>query len=309
MPFGLIREGGGNPPRLRHCKRGACRHNATVPTSRNGKAPAGGDPQVRRPAQEEQRYSAHTEEVYDGYPIKRYVIALSLHPYRAGIFCFIAYRQENNMTLKHDALLNQSVPLAGTAKQRIASLPKWLTQGAAMAGFLAAILVSNYALQGFPNVKLFDLLVFLAGYSLGFRKGAIVAAAAWLVYGTFNPFGPSGPMLLGVEMASEMAYALAGALARRLVEPGKVRLLPSKASVFFAVTAVASTLAYDVGTNLYTGYSWATLTGSTEYGRWIWVSLTNPGALYFMAAHLSSNVVFFAAAAPLGIVAARRLGR
>ena len=211
------------------------------------------------------------------------------------------------MATEKQQVLAQAIPQS--LGERLGSLPRWLTQGTAMAGFLTAILASNYALQSFLNVKLFDLLVFLAGYSLGFRKGAVVAAAAWLVYGTFNPFGPSGPLLLGVEMASEAGYALAGALAQRLVKPGNVRLLPSKAGVIFAIAAVASTLAYDVATNLYTGLNWAHLAGSTEYGRWVWVSLTNPGALYFMAAHLSSNVVFFAAAAPLGIVAARRLSK
>ncbi len=208
-------------------------------------------------------------------------------------------------TEKTDALL----PAASEMGKRLDSMPRWLTQGVAMAGFVAAILVSNYALQDFLNVKLFDLLVFLAGYSLGFRRGALVGAAAWMVYGTFNPFGPSGAVLLGVEMASEVGYALAGALVRRLAQPGQVRLLPSRASLLFALAAVISTLAYDVATNIYTGLNWAWLAGSTEYGRWIWVSLTNPGALYFMAAHLSSNVVFFAALAPVGIVAVRRLGR
>jgi len=53
------------PPRLRHCMRGVCRHHATVHS--DGKAPAGDDPQVRRPAWESQAlYSAHTEEVHDG---------------------------------------------------------------------------------------------------------------------------------------------------------------------------------------------------------------------------------------------------
>ncbi|MBI4311579.1 MAG: hypothetical protein HY681_07330 [Chloroflexi bacterium] len=197
--------------------------------------------------------------------------------------------------------------LSSQATGRRIVLPRWLAQAAAMAGFLAAILASNYALQGFLNVKLFDMLVFLAGYTLGFRRGAIVAAAAWVVYGTFNPFGPSGMPLLAIEMASEGAYALAGALARRLVQSDRVRLLPSRAGLVFAAAAVVSTLAYDAATNIYTGVAWAALAGSADYSRWIGVALFNPGALWFAAAHLSSNVVFFAALAPIGVVAARRL--
>ncbi|MBI4338896.1 MAG: hypothetical protein HY680_02985 [Chloroflexi bacterium] len=188
-------------------------------------------------------------------------------------------------------------------------LPRWLVQAGVMAAIVAAILGSNYLLRGFPNVKLFDTLVFLAGYSLGFRRGALVAATAWLAYGTFNPYGPSGMPLLVVEMASETAYALAGASARRLAQPGSVRLLPSRASLLFGLLAVASTLAYDLATNLYTGFAWAALAGSQEYLRWVTVSLFNPGALFFMAAHLSSNLLFFVALAPAAIVAARKANR
>ena len=47
------------------------------------------------------------------------------------------------------------------------------------AAFILAILASNYALASQPNVKLFDLLVFTAGFTLGFRRGALVAAGAW----------------------------------------------------------------------------------------------------------------------------------
>ena len=50
--------------------------------------------------------------------------------------------------------------------------------------FLAAILGTNYALSALPNVKLFDLLVFVAGYTLGVRRGATVAVGAWFVRST-----------------------------------------------------------------------------------------------------------------------------
>ncbi|MBI2172258.1 MAG: hypothetical protein HYU30_09660 [Chloroflexi bacterium] len=212
-------------------------------------------------------------------------------------------------TLKQDALSDKDIPRVAPVGKGVASLPGWLTHTGAMAAYVVAILLSNYALQNFPNVKLFDMLVFLAGYTLGFRRGAMVGAAAWLVYGTFNPFGPSGAVLLGVEMTSEAGYALAGALAGRLLKAGEVRLLPSKASLLFAAAAVLSTVAYDVATNVYTGLVWAGLAGSTEYARWVWVALSNPGALYFMAAHISSNLVFFVALAPMAIVAGRRLGK
>ena len=164
--------------------------------------------------------------------------------------------------------------------------------------FLTAILVSNYALAALPNVKLFDLLVFAAGYTLGLRRGATVAVAGWFIYGQANPWGYASPALLATLMASEVGYAVAGALLARVLPAAKVRLAPSRGWVGFAAAAVAATLLYDMATNVYTGVFWAGLAGSRDTMAWVWVSLFNPGALLFAAVHLSSNVIFFTAFGP-----------
>jgi len=196
-------------------------------------------------------------------------------------------------------------PLDG--RWRRLHVPSVVLDATAILAFVVAILATNYALASFPNVKLFDLMVFLAGYTLGFRRGSAVAVAAWLVYGNFNPYGPTSLPLLATVMAAETVYAGAGALVRRVVAPGSVRLLPSRSSLSFAGAAVVSTLAYDVAANLYTGISWAMFAGSADYSIWILTALFNPGALFFTGAHLSSNVLFFAAFAPILIKGAQKI--
>ena len=181
------------------------------------------------------------------------------------------------------------------------------------AAFVAAILLSNYAMAGLPNVKLFDLLVFVAGYTLGFRRGATVAVVSWLVYGQLNPWGATHAALLLTVMGSEVAYAAAGALAHRWLKPADVRLGPSAGLVVLAVAALASTVLYDVATNVYTGYYWGTIAGAGEYARWIGIAVVGPGALLFMALHVGSNLVLFPVFGPPLIKAAQqtkaRLGR
>lgn len=214
------------------------------------------------------------------------------------------------MTEQTDGLIqSQAIPDPWARRWRWLDVPRALADAAAILAFVAAILATNYALASFPNVKLFDLMVFLAGYTLGFRRGAAVAVAAWLVYGNFNPYGPTTAPLLATVMVAETVYAVAGAFVRRMVAPGSVRLLPSRSALVFAIAAVVSTLAYDLAANVYTGISWAMFAGSADYSRWIVTALFNPGALFFAAAHLSSNALFFAAFAPLLIKGAEKIGK
>jgi hypothetical protein len=170
--------------------------------------------------------------------------------------------------------------------------------------FVLAILLSNYALAGLPNVKLFDLLVFVAGYSLGMRRGLLVAASAMLLYDVANPWGPAQAPLLMTKVGAEMGYAVVGAVFARLGMMRALRLGPSKASVGFVLAALFTTVAYDIATNLYTAYFWAGIAGGTDYMRWVGVTLFGPGALLYMALHVGSNVALFPAFGPLLIKAA-----
>ena len=169
---------------------------------------------------------------------------------------------------------------------------------AAVFGFIGVILGTNYALTALPNVKLFDLMVFVAGYTLGFRRGAAVATGAWLVYGTFNPWGTAGPLLLVTLMMSELVYAFAGAGLRALVPPHRLRFIPGRRSLLLVAPALACTLLYDGITNVYTGVIWAQVVGGSDYGRWVLVALFNPGALLFSAMHVGSNIFLFALLGP-----------
>ena len=153
--------------------------------------------------------------------------------------------------------------------------------------------------RGLLAPSLFDLLVFAAGYSLGLRRGALVAVAAWLVYGNVNPWGVAQAPLLLTLMGAEVGYAVAGALVRRFVAPDAVRLGPSRLSLALIVSAVVATLAYDFATNLYTAFFWASIAGSTDYLRWITATLFGPGAVLFMALHVGSNAALFPVFGPL----------
>lgn len=164
--------------------------------------------------------------------------------------------------------------------------------------FVAIILASNYLLSSLPNVKLFDLMVFLAGYSLGARRGITVAVVAWFFYGQINPWGVASAPLLITLMASESIYALAGSVVSRIIKGKNISLKLGATSLIFLTAAAITTPIFDILTNISTGYFWATLAGSTEYLAWIKSALINPGALFFMLVHTGSNIAFFTTLGP-----------
>ena len=165
--------------------------------------------------------------------------------------------------------------------------------------FVVAILTTNYALSGLPNVKLFDLLVFVAGYSLGLRRGALVAIGAWLFYGNVNPWGVAQAPLLITMMSAQMIYVFVGSLTRRFVSPDNIKLGPSRLTFALLLVALVTTLAYDLATNVYTAYFWAGLAGSNDYSSWLLPTLFGPGAVLFMVLHVGSNLMLFPVFGPL----------
>ena len=167
-----------------------------------------------------------------------------------------------------------------------------------LSGFMIAILISSYALTAVPNVKLMDLLVFVAGYSLGFRRGIVVATGAWLIYGTFNPWGVASPFLLVTLMSSEVVFVAAGCAFRLMFRDASLSLRPNISTLILLGMAVTCTLAYDVVTNIHTGIIWAQMIGSTDYIRWINIAIFNHGAVMFSAIHVASNAVIFVVLGP-----------
>ena len=177
--------------------------------------------------------------------------------------------------------------------------------------FLIAILGTNYAMAGLPNVKLFDLLVFSAGYVLGFRKGVLVGVSAWLLYGTFNPWGPADSLLLTILMTSEAIYAFMGFGFRKLIDPNNLRISNSRQSLILVGLAALGTFLYDLFTNAYTGVVWANMSDGS-YIDWINIALFNPGALLFSFVHISSNIIIFLTLGPLvmrGFLALNRIAK
>jgi hypothetical protein len=154
--------------------------------------------------------------------------------------------------------------------------------------FTALAITTDYAMLPLTNVKLMDTIVFVSGLVFGLYVGVSVGALTWLVYGSVNPFGSAGPLLL-ILVVSETVYAVLGSLARRFFSFSDFGQ-PAR-SLFWGCLGLIGAFVYDLATIM-------TPTMLTGVSFGVAVASLVPAAP-FMLAHEISDFVFFATAGPI----------
>ena len=127
-----------------------------------------------------------------------------------------------------------------------------------MAAFSAMIVGSDFALAPYANVKLLDVMVFVAAFLFGFRLGAavgVISEGVWSVVSTWGPAGVMTPFLVG----GELLFAAAGWWASKVwSDRGKI----GRNSLFVGALMLLCAFAWDLETNAGTAFvmSWPTTT-------------------------------------------------
>ncbi|MHA1488314.1 MAG: ECF transporter S component [Promethearchaeota archaeon] len=78
--------------------------------------------------------------------------------------------------------------------------------------FTALAIVLGYALAQIPNIELFTLTIFLSGFILGKKDGAIVGVMSSFIFCFFNPLGASPLPLLSFQLGYYSLVGLMGAI-------------------------------------------------------------------------------------------------
>ena len=159
--------------------------------------------------------------------------------------------------------------------------------------FTALAISTDYAMFPLTNVKLIDTIVFASGLVFGLYVGVSVGALTWLVYGSVNPLGSAGGLLLLILVVSETVYAALGSLARRFFSFSDTG--QPERSLFWGCLGLIGAFVYDLATII----TPTMLTGAS-FG--VAVASLAP-AVPFMLAHEISDFVFFAAVGPILISA------
>jgi uncharacterized membrane protein len=114
---------------------------------------------------------------------------------------------------------------------------------------VAASLGSNYALIGFANLKIMDLLVFITGFIYGSLIGASVGILIWAIYGVLNPYG-FVPQIWVATMLSESVYGIAGGILGKSLSTMDLSSDKTQLSILFGAVGFLLTFLYDLATNI-----------------------------------------------------------
>jgi hypothetical protein len=163
------------------------------------------------------------------------------------------------------------------ATERNAVEPTTALRRLALIGVLSGLAAVIPYAETIPWLELQTLVVFAAGYLLGSRSGALIGAVAMGFYSLANPQGMAHPLVFGSQVLGRGLVGAMGGWAHTLKLPTPLGLR----SVALAAWALASSLAYDLITNVASGLVYGQMIPSLVMGI--------PWAL----AHMASNVVFF----------------
>ena len=160
------------------------------------------------------------------------------------------------------------------------------TRKTLLASLLIAVAVSlGYMLAGVPNVEMMTVALFVSGFLLGARYGAVIGGFSAGLYSLFNPLGLALPPLLAAQVVGFAVTGAAGGLIGPVIAQMSKRL---PAAVCAGVLGFLLTLFYDLLTNI---GAFFVMAGTKELAGL--VKFVSAG-LAFMGLHLLWNTVLFA---------------
>ena len=151
--------------------------------------------------------------------------------------------------------------------------------------FIALGVSLGFALITVPNVELITATVFISGYLMGIKEGAVVGCLTEALYSLLNPLGMAAPPLLIAQVLSMgIAGSVGGVLRMHRTQPQWMHHLQLGLAGFAltAMFAVLTTLSFI----FFIEFSQRTLIGSFVYG------------FGFYAVHILSNTLIFLSIVP-----------
>ena len=159
-----------------------------------------------------------------------------------------------------------------------------------IATFTALSIVLGYAMAYIPNIEVFTLMIFLSGFIMSKKEGAIIGLLSASIFTFFNPLGPSPPPLFIYQLIHYSLTGLFGGLTknfmlnRKFFKP-REDLYVYQVMVIFGVIGGIFTFLFDILSTLFGGF-----TVSTTIDYFIATYLFG---IVFTTVHLIGNILMF----------------
>ena len=156
--------------------------------------------------------------------------------------------------------------------------------------FTALAIVLGYTLAYIPNIEVFTLMIFLSGFIMNKKEGAIIGLLSASIFTFFNPLGPSPPPLFIYQLIHYSTTGVLGGLTKDFLR-NKEYFKPTedlylfRIMLLFGFLGAIITFIYDILSTLFGGF-----TVSITIDYFIAAYLLG---IVFTTVHLIGNVLVF----------------
>ncbi|MBY9019489.1 MAG: hypothetical protein KGD67_00430 [Candidatus Lokiarchaeota archaeon] len=156
--------------------------------------------------------------------------------------------------------------------------------------FTALSVVLGFLLAYIPNLEIFTLMIFLSGFVLNKKYGALIGLLSSMIFTFFNPLGPSPPPLFIYQLIHYSLTGISGGLTkdfmqnRKFFKP-KEDLYVYQVLVIFGLIGGILTFLFDILSTLFGGF---TVSITIDY-----FIATYLFGLIFTTIHLIGNILVF----------------
>jgi len=156
--------------------------------------------------------------------------------------------------------------------------------------FTALSVVLGYLLAYIPNLEIFTLMIFLSGFVLNKRYGALIGLLSSIIFTFFNPLGPSPPPLFVYQLIHYSLTGISGGLTKDFMQnreffKPKEDLYVYQVMVIFGVVGGILTFLFDIFSTLFGGFI-VSITIDYFIATYLF-------GLVFTTVHLIGNILVF----------------
>jgi len=125
--------------------------------------------------------------------------------------------------------------------------------------FTALAIVLGYTLAYIPNIEVFTLMIFLSGFIMSKKEGAIIGLLSASIFTFFNPLGASSPPLFVYQLIHYSTTGVLGGLAKDFLRNKEYfkpleDLYIFRIVLLFGLLGAIITFIYDILSTLFGGF-------------------------------------------------------